>query len=562
LKSSRPFCFVAPVHFEQWDYRNPDDPGIGGSETHVVEVARRLAARGEEVHVFAPVRKDTQPLHEGVHWHSLEEIGPNRDTNAVWVLSRCPKMVDIGLGGETWLVCQDEDYLFQDREVWSPERVERLDKVLALCPTHLEALSRHKGLAEKLCLSTNGVRVDLLEEAEQEGIERDPNKCMYFSSPDRGLVQAVLPNWGRVREFAPDAELHVYYGWDNIQKWIAQGATNTPLKSMLARFERLRDQEGVIWHGRTGQQRLYRELLSASVWPYWSDFKETSCIASQEAQAAGLIPVVRPIWAVGDNVRYGVIYDGSAYTDGLALSSAVAYTASVLCDPAYQSSIRSRMMARSRYRFDWERVVDQYQCWERQMWFPLLDYAEDHGLPLPWSAFQRLESVRRTLVVGAGGDVANFWNLPGCVLTDVAPTDPVTGRLNQIHLVMQGDDLKFEDNAFDSVVIGEVLEHVPLDRGIAMVKEALRVASDRVVITVPEDGRTVEQQRADDMRELGQHHAAEEYAGGASTYHVTRWTRELLEKMAMVLDVEVTTYRRLRQIYGAGHGIVLSKGVS
>jgi glycosyltransferase involved in cell wall biosynthesis len=560
VKGSRPFHFVAPVYFEQWDYRNPDDPGIGGSETQVVEMARRLAARGEEVRVFAPLRKDTESLYEGVHWHPLEEIERYRQENAVWVLSRCPKLVDLGFGGETWLVCQDEDYMFQDRDVWSPERVERIDRVLALCPTHQAALLKHEELAGKVWLSTNGVRVDLLEQMEQEGIERDPNKCMYFSSPDRGLVQAVLPNWGRVREFAPEAELHIYYGWDNIQKWIAKGVKNDAMRSLLARFERLKDREGVVWHGRMGQTALYRELLSASVWPYWSDFKETSCIASQEAQAAGLIPVVRPIWAVGDNVRFGLIYDGSAYSDGLALASAVGYTASAVSDPAFQETLRPRMMQRSRFRFDWERVVDQYQCWERGMWFPHIDCAEDHGLPLPWTAFQRLESEGTTLIVGAGGDVANFWNLPGCVLTDVAPTDPVTGRLNRIHFEMQGDDLQFPDNSFDSVVLGEVIEHVDLQRGLKMVDEALRVSRSRVVVTVPEDGRSIEQQMSDDLRDIGQVHRAEQYHGGASTYHVTRWTEPLLRKMAETLGARVVTHRRLRQPYGAGHGIVLSKG--
>lgn len=48
-------------------------------------------------------------------------------------------------------------------------------------------------------------------------------------------------------------------------------------------------------------------------------------------------------------------------------------------------------------------------------------------------------------------------------------------------------DLPFEDSSFQSVVLAEILEH--LRNPIQALKEAKRVSSDRVVITVPDEQR-------------------------------------------------------------------------
>lgn len=49
--------------------------------------------------------------------------------------------------------------------------------------------------------------------------------------------------------------------------------------------------------------------------------------------------------------------------------------------------------------------------------------------------------------------------------------------------VMRGNDLKFPDNSFDTVLIFEVLEHV--NDPYAVIKEAKRVAKKNILITVP-----------------------------------------------------------------------------
>jgi ubiquinone/menaquinone biosynthesis C-methylase UbiE len=54
------------------------------------------------------------------------------------------------------------------------------------------------------------------------------------------------------------------------------------------------------------------------------------------------------------------------------------------------------------------------------------------------------------------------------------------------HVVAPGEPLPFPDRAFDTVLLFEVLEHVP-DHG-ALLREARRVARRNVLVTVPNNG--------------------------------------------------------------------------
>ena len=102
----------SPIGFEKYDYRNPDNPGIGGSETAVREYAWRLAKRGHEVEVYAPIPDDCVPEWRGSHWSSPEKADFTRP--GTWILSRCPaeldKFQEEHSGQKLWLVSQDTDY--------------------------------------------------------------------------------------------------------------------------------------------------------------------------------------------------------------------------------------------------------------------------------------------------------------------------------------------------------------------------------------------------------------------------------------------------------------------
>lgn len=408
------FTFYSPVHFEPWDWRTPDETGIGGSETAVCEMARRLALRGHEVAAYAPIRDDCPPLDPGgARWYPLDAA--DFSSPGVWVLSRCPAALDHfeveHPGQSTWLVCQDVDYRAEWEDGLTPDRSARLDRCLPLCPVHERYLLReHPELAGKMRLSTNGLRVDLIERIEDEtrgrlqsvrdirairddplgadadhrqgrgvssgrpgeagrgrsdvplpvlhetlhGVARDPFRLVYTSSPDRGLP-ALLRIFRRAREFEPRLNLRAAYGFNNIDK-----CEGRYWRSLKAECERLMDQPGVTWLGRMPQPDIYREFLSAGIWCYPTSFTESSCCVSMEAQGCGAIPITNPIWALQDNVRHGIFIEGDP-NDPLVEARYVGEILRLTRDLSLQEKIRAEMVPYSRERFDWSNVVSQYE---------------------------------------------------------------------------------------------------------------------------------------------------------------------------------------------------------
>jgi len=55
-----------------------------------------------------------------------------------------------------------------------------------------------------------------------EGVVRQQNRIIYASSYDRGL-ESVLRNWKEVKTAVPNAELHIFYGWNTYDRYMKDG---------------------------------------------------------------------------------------------------------------------------------------------------------------------------------------------------------------------------------------------------------------------------------------------------------------------------------------------------
>jgi glycosyltransferase involved in cell wall biosynthesis len=468
----------SPVHFERWDWRTATERGIGGSETSHVEMAWRLAARGWPVVSYAPLPNDGSEW-RGTTWRRLEDVDWSLD--GLWVLYRCPSALD-HLGPRRaaqprWLMCQDEGY------AWTAEQCERVDRVLALCPAHARAMARAEPrIADRIVLASNGVKVDLIRElAQAPAPPRDPHRLMWASSPDRGLL-CLLGIFRRVREAVPTATLHAYYGLDNMRKL----ADRIPgYRTLVGEIEAaIAATPGVAWHGRVSQPALYDAWRRSAVWCYPTEFTETSCITAMEAQALGAIPVVNPRWALADNVRHGIFVRGQPYSDALVRARFAAAVIGLLLDESQQEAIRRPMMDEARLRTNWEREVDRWEHWMRG----------DDRRPGMWThqaAFQRRWAEGRVLNVGADVDAA-AWAAAGAVNVDIAATNAWLRQPTAAHLLADGRGaLPFRAGAFQTVILGDVLEHLDDAGCVAMLAEARRVAGPggRVVVTVADDPR-------------------------------------------------------------------------
>lgn len=525
-------------HFEDWDWTNSVEKGIGGSETSAVEMAWRLARRGHEVICYAPVPWKGEEKWRGTTWKHFKDADFTED--GLWVLYRCPSYLDkfgpIKESQPRWLMCQDAHYEYGINE----ERSAKLDRVIALCEEHAFYLSHvYPGLAGKIWITSNGVKLDLMREVMKKNIVRNPYKLMYASSPDRGLV-VLLDIFKKAKELEPKLELHVFYGFHNINK-LTEGEASW--KDALIKIKRDAEkgmkQEGVIWHDRVSQNELYEHWLSSGLWVYPTDFTETSCITCMEAQAMGAIPITNPLWALKDNVGWGISIEGNVSGDKLVQARYVAEIIRAVRDPKIQDQ-REPMMRWARQYFNWERWVDQWEC-------------DILGMKLVGGQFvyQRKYAKGRILNVGCDTDHTE-WYKEGTVNMDVTPMSPVLKMPNKYH-VLHDARKPFPAciGKFDTVILGDIMEHIQAKDWRKVLKNCKDVLNPegRVIITCPDDG---------DREVLKQHlqaHGNEEYAPGCCAFH-TRWiSREDIQKELSRVGLKEVHYQTLDYGLFEGHAV-------
>jgi 2-polyprenyl-3-methyl-5-hydroxy-6-metoxy-1,4-benzoquinol methylase/glycosyltransferase involved in cell wall biosynthesis len=269
-----------------WEPWGPGDivgKGLGGSETAAVKMAEELARLGWFVEVYGEL-EEIGPIN-GVLYRPWREYDPDDECD-IFVCSRQPMMIRERPGARRrvlWL--HDCMYGGQLRETF-----EEWDEVLALSAAHEDALRRHEELPEASFVRTrNGIDLARYEEATKSFAQRLP-RVIYSSSPDRGL-EHLLRYWPEIKRRVPNAELHVFYGFDVFDRMHAQNHALVAWKDQLvAAAEAM---PGVTLHGRVSQEVLAEAQMNARVWAYPTPLvdTETSCITAMEAMAAGMAAV-------------------------------------------------------------------------------------------------------------------------------------------------------------------------------------------------------------------------------------------------------------------------------
>src|SRR3990167_5825015 len=322
-------------------------------------MAWRLAARGHEVITYTDIPDDCPTEWRGTKWYKLDQVDWKQ--KGIWVIYRDPTSIDKfpkkGKRKEqtVWMLMQDWDY-----PNWNNERIKQFDSILTMCKWHARhTVRKYPKAKDNMWLNSNGIKIDLINEIEKENIKRNPKLIVYTSSPDRGL-KSLLLSFKKAREFVPDLQLKITYGFDNIDVLIKNNP-KSHYRKIKEDILKLANQPGVEWLGRINQPDLYRLWFSAGLWVYQTNFAETSCISCMEAQAMGAIPIFSPVWAQGENVGHGVPIYGEP-EDPLTVSRFAAEIFRLANQPQLQEIIRAEMMPWARKRYNWENFVDLWEA--------------------------------------------------------------------------------------------------------------------------------------------------------------------------------------------------------
>jgi glycosyltransferase involved in cell wall biosynthesis/SAM-dependent methyltransferase len=306
-KKKGKIVFYAGGSWEPWSPMSVIEGGLGGSETALVRLSACLGRLGYEVKVYAETESGNAITAGGVIWRPHTAWDPTEEADLL-VVSRMAHVFDNPAFGakNTALWCHDHSYPGQLTEA----RAERIDHIVTLSDWQRERFARlYPFAADKLVVRRNGITYTdpagggtAYPFAQRPFPERTP-RCVYSSSADRGL-DVLLEMWPRIRAEVPDAELHVFYGWDVFDRVALQ---NPSLHAYKMRVLELAHQAGgeeggIFMRGRVGQRELAEEMQQARVWSYPTAFLETSCIGAMEARAAGLPIVTSDLAALSETV--------------------------------------------------------------------------------------------------------------------------------------------------------------------------------------------------------------------------------------------------------------------
>lgn len=297
--------FFSGPALERWSPVTIDERGIGGSETMLWEMARRLAKLGHRVVHYGDCDRAQEGNYEGVEWKHWEGAEYPREVD-VLISSRRAEFVDAGIKSKASLLWVHDVHC---GPALTRERAAQYTRILALSQWHKSLLHRVYPLLSdgKIVVTRNGID---LSRFDVPVAVRFPHRAVYSSSPDRGLLTAV-ECWPRIRRRVPEAQLHIFYGFDNWEATIRATNDDAQWTSVKQLREIIEKTEGVFLRGRVSQRELAKEFLMSGVWAYPTWFSETSCITAMEAQAAGLFAVTSPIAALTETCG-----DSTAFVDG------------------------------------------------------------------------------------------------------------------------------------------------------------------------------------------------------------------------------------------------------
>ncbi len=184
---------------------------------------------------------------------------------------------------------------------------------------------------------------------------RDPYRCIYTSSYDRGL-DVLLEIWPQVVKEVPKANLHIFYGWQLFDLAHKDNPASMMWKSKVVEGM---EQESVTHHGRVSQPEIIEEIKKSGLWTYPTYFGEINCISAIKAQAHGAIPVVVNYAALKETVQYGVKVEGDIY-DQETKDEYTKQLIAILKDHDRQKEIRPGMMKWAKEKYGWNKIAKNW----------------------------------------------------------------------------------------------------------------------------------------------------------------------------------------------------------
>lgn len=316
--------------------------GIGGSEEAVIYLSKEFVKLGYKVTVFNSCG-EMAGIYDGVEYKPFFLFNKNDKYNVLISWRGWHFKNIIAKKKYVWLHDVPQDGQF------TKNILSEIDKIIVLSQFHRSLLPDVPD--EKILVSANGINS---EDFKPSGVIRNPHRMIHTSSYDRG-IQHLLLMWPEIRKEVPDAELHLFYGWNTFDEMVKAGIRDNKFKVAMTK---LMAQEGVTDHGRVGHKQLIKEFQRSGIWVYPSHFEEISCISAMKAQACGCVPVTTDYAALSETVKAGIKVKGRCDEKSVQ-ENFKENLIKTLKDVGSQEEIRKEVISQSD-EFGWGNVAKQW----------------------------------------------------------------------------------------------------------------------------------------------------------------------------------------------------------
>jgi glycosyltransferase involved in cell wall biosynthesis len=335
---------------------------ITGSESSFFNVVRGLAEIGHDVEVHGDFTREVDRCNSlgGARIIKIDEsAGFSTEADAYVSLNepdqfrRLPKNVK----GMRYVMHQYNDY-GHCQEGW----YDHVDVNVALSPVHMRHLRDLAGInPNRITWIPNSIEPDLFRTLPKS---RETHAAVWCSSPDRGLHR-LLEIWPDVRKRVSDASLKICY---RFEPWYERFKDDLSKTGQRARyiaevFRRLgTDGQNGVWQLGAIPNHMMTNLLGGSgVLPYTCDpmtFTEGFSVAIMDACAAGVVPIISDVDAIGD------IYKGIAHViPGRPADNKEAWVNAIvraMTEPEWASEITTRAKVFSK-SFERQNVTELWE---------------------------------------------------------------------------------------------------------------------------------------------------------------------------------------------------------
>jgi hypothetical protein len=265
-------CGAKPIAF------GPHDTDLGGSEQAVVQLSAYWASQGFPVVVFGNVKECKV---DGVEYRSISKLNLG-DTFATAIFWR-------SFGIRLLPLIRAKRRIVDLHDSWDPRSYVSPKDLLSLVDMFMVKSNYHRSLYpyipdSKIRCVMNGIQMDICESVSKklDNSVREPFRLVYASNYERGLEPLLKYTWPKIIKEIPEAELHIYYGFNPNAK-----------PAFITHMNQLFSQKGVKEHGKVSLKKIAEEKCRSSVHLYVSNSAtEIDCISIRESLVCGSIPVI------------------------------------------------------------------------------------------------------------------------------------------------------------------------------------------------------------------------------------------------------------------------------